>query len=160
MSESMRPHRRQPPRLPSHCDSPGKNTGVGCHFLLQCTKVKSESEVAQSCLTFSDLWTEGCQAPLSMGFSRQEYWSGIPLPSLLLLSLLHWETGSLPLAPPGKPLTSLSPYSVLMYEKSKAIASDKSLNLLFRGNVQPTLLSQIQKSAWEGQEGIWPLFLP
>ena len=47
-----------------------------------------------------------------------------------------------------------------MYEKSKAIASDKSLNLLFRGNVQPTLGSQIQKSAWEGREGIWPLFLP
>ena len=36
-------------------DSPGKNTGVGCHFLLQCMKVKSESEVAQSCLTLSDL---------------------------------------------------------------------------------------------------------
>ena len=50
-------------------DSPGKNTGVGCHFLLQCMKVKSESEVIQSCPT------------LSMGFSRQEYWSGVPLPS-------------------------------------------------------------------------------
>ena len=43
--------RRQPTRLPRPWDSPGKNTGVGCHFLLQCTKVKSESEVAQSCLT-------------------------------------------------------------------------------------------------------------
>ena len=105
-------------------------------------------------------WTAAYQAPPSMGFSRQEYWSGVPLPSPLLLSLLHWQTGSLPLAPPGKPLTSLSPYCVLMYEKSKAIASDKSLNLLFRGNVQPTLGSQIQKSAWEGREGIWPLFLP
>ena len=50
----MRPHRRQPTRLPRPWDSPGKNTGVGCHFLLQCTKVKSESEVAQSCLTPSD----------------------------------------------------------------------------------------------------------
>ena len=47
----MRPHRRQPTRLPCHWDSPGKNTGVGCHFLLQCMKVKSESEVAQSCPT-------------------------------------------------------------------------------------------------------------
>ena len=50
----MRPHRRQPTRLPCPWDSPGKNTGVGCHFLLQCMKVKSESEVAQSCWTFSD----------------------------------------------------------------------------------------------------------
>ena len=46
----MRPHRLQPTRLPRPWDSPGKNTGVSCHFLLQCMKVKSESEVAQSCL--------------------------------------------------------------------------------------------------------------
>ena len=50
----MRPHRRQPTRLPRPWDSPGKNTGVGCHFLLQCMKVKSESEVVQSCPTLSD----------------------------------------------------------------------------------------------------------
>ena len=50
----MWPHRRQPTRLPGPWDSPGKNTGVGCHFLLQCMKVKSESEVAQSCLTLRD----------------------------------------------------------------------------------------------------------
>ena len=50
MSNSVRPHRRQPNRLPRPWDSPGKNTGVGCHFLLQCMKVKSESEVAQSCV--------------------------------------------------------------------------------------------------------------
>ena len=54
MSDSVRPQRRQPTRLPSPWDSPGKNTGVGCHFLLQCMKVKSESEVAQSCPTPSD----------------------------------------------------------------------------------------------------------
>ena len=54
MSDSVRPHRRQPTRLPSPWNSPGKNTGVGCHFLLQCMKVKSESEVAQSCPTLSD----------------------------------------------------------------------------------------------------------
>ena len=51
---TVRPHRRQPSRLPRPWDSPGKNTGVGCHFLLQCTKVKSESEVAQSCPNLSD----------------------------------------------------------------------------------------------------------
>ena len=50
----MRPHRRQPTRLSHPWDSPGKNTGVGCHFLLQCMKVKSESEVAQLCLTLSN----------------------------------------------------------------------------------------------------------
>ena len=54
MSDSVRPHGRQPTRLPHPWDSPGKNTGVGCHFLLQCRKVKSESEIAQSCPTLSD----------------------------------------------------------------------------------------------------------
>ena len=54
MSDSVRPHRRQPTRLLCLWDSPGKNTGVGCHFLLQCMKVKSESEVAQSCPTLSN----------------------------------------------------------------------------------------------------------
>ena len=53
-SDSMRPHRWQPTRLSHPCNSPGKNTGVGCHFLLQCMKVNSESEVAQSCLTLSN----------------------------------------------------------------------------------------------------------
>ena len=54
MSDSVRHHRRQPIRLPRPWDSPGKNTGVGCHFFLQCMKVKSESEVAQSYPTLSD----------------------------------------------------------------------------------------------------------
>src|SRR5574340_856504 len=54
MSDSVQPHRRKPTRLPCPWDSPGKNTGVGCHFLLQCMKVKSEREVAQSCLTLSE----------------------------------------------------------------------------------------------------------
>ena len=54
VSDSVQPHRWQPTRLPRPWDSPGKNTGVGCHFLLQCMKVESESEVSQSCLTLSD----------------------------------------------------------------------------------------------------------
>ena len=149
MSDSVRPHRRQPTRLCRPRDSPGKNTGVGCHFLLQCMKVKSEREVTQSCLTLSDpmdcsfpgssihgifqartlewvaisfssAWkwkvkmktfsrvrllatpqTAAYQAPPPMGFSRQEYWSGLPLPSpekhLVLLYWLHqslWLCGS------------------------------------------------------------------
>ena len=82
MSNSVRPHRRQPTMLPRHWDSPGKNTGVGCHFLLQCMKVKSESQVAQSCPNLSD--PMDCSLPGSSvrGISRQEYWSGVPLPSL------------------------------------------------------------------------------
>ena len=74
---TLRPHRRQPTRLPCPWDSPGKNTGVGCHVLLQCEKVKSLSRVR----LFSTPWTAAYQAPPSMGFSRQEYWSGLPLPS-------------------------------------------------------------------------------
>ena len=54
MSDSVQPQRRQPTRLPRPWDSPGKNTGVGCHFLLQCMKVKTESEVVQSCSTLSN----------------------------------------------------------------------------------------------------------
>ena len=54
MSDSVRPHGRQPTRLLHPWDSPGKNTGVGCYFLLQCVKVESEIEVTQSCMTLSD----------------------------------------------------------------------------------------------------------
>ena len=135
MSDSVQSYRRQPNRLSCPWDSPGKNTGVGCHFLLQCMKVKSESEGAQSCLTLRDPtdcslpgssihaifqvrvleWvatsipiylpsvegkllllllsrfsrvrlcatpeTTAHQAPPSLGFSRQEHWSGLPFPS-------------------------------------------------------------------------------
>ena len=123
--------RRQPTRLPRPWDSPGKNTGVGCHFLLQCMKVKSESKVTQSHPTLSDTmdcsplgsfirgifqarvlqwgchcllqsnirsdqslshvwllatpWTVAYQAPPSMGVSRQEYWSRVPLPSFIYI---------------------------------------------------------------------------
>ena len=79
VSNSVQPCRRQPTRMPCPWDSPGKNTGVGCHFLLQCMKVKVKS--------LSRVWpsatplTAAYQAPPSMGFSRQEYWSGVPLPS-------------------------------------------------------------------------------
>ena len=70
---TLRPQRQQPTRLPRPWDSPGKNTGVGCHFLLQCMKVKSESEVAQLCLTLATPWTAAYETPPSMGFSRQKY---------------------------------------------------------------------------------------
>ena len=86
----MRPHRRLPTRLPCPWDYPGKNTGVGCHFLLQCIKVKSESEVAQSCLTLSDLIDCSLPGSSAVGFSRQEYWSRLPLPSPNLLLHKHY----------------------------------------------------------------------
>ena len=104
MSDSVWPHRRQPARLLWPWDSPGKNTGVCCHFLLQRMKVKSESEVSQSCPTLND--PMDCSLPgssihgifqarvlpwvaiafshqdsMSMLFPRQEYWSGLPFPS-------------------------------------------------------------------------------
>ena len=134
VSDSVQPHIWQPTRLPCPWDSPGKNTGVACRVLLQCMKVKSQSEVAQSCPTLSDpmdcsppgssihgifqarvlewgaiafsgksllkshkaslracrhfshvwlcmtTWTVARQASPSMGFSRQEYWSGLSCP--------------------------------------------------------------------------------
>ena len=70
-------HRRQPTRLPHPWDSPGKNTGVGCHFLFQCVKVKSLNPVWLLAIP----WTSAYQAPPSLGFSRQEYWSGVTLSS-------------------------------------------------------------------------------
>ena len=70
------PHRRQPISLLHPWDFPGRSTGVGCHFLLQRVKVKSLSRVRLSVTP----WTAAYQAPLSMGFSRQEYWSGSPVP--------------------------------------------------------------------------------
>ena len=91
---SVWPHRRQPTRLPRPWDSPGKNTKVGCHFLLQCMKVKSESEVTQSCPTLCDPWTAAYQAPPSIGFSRQEYWSGVPSPSPLIPHLFAMNNGT------------------------------------------------------------------
>ena len=81
---------------PGSCpwDSPGKNTGVGCHFLLQCMKVKVK--LLSRVRLFETPWTAAYQAPLSMEFSRQEYWSGLPLPSPLLLSsyVCFWSLSS------------------------------------------------------------------
>ena len=73
--------------------SVNRTNGVGCHFLLQCMKVKSESEVAQSCLTLVTPWTTDHQAPPSKGFFRQKYWSGVPLPSPNRTKVAHNEAG-------------------------------------------------------------------
>ena len=114
MSDSVRPHSRQPTRLPRPWDSPGENTGVGCHFLLQCVKVRSESEVAQSCPTLSN--PMDCSPPGSSvhgifkarvlewgatAFSEIQQWRNT--------KVLHtvWGPGQVPLPPrPGKELGS------------------------------------------------------
>ena len=75
MSDSVPPHRRQPTRLPRPWDSPGKNTGVGCHFLLQCMKVKSLSHIQ----FFTTPWPAALQAPLAHGIfqARVLEWAAI-----------------------------------------------------------------------------------
>ena len=78
---TLRPHRRKPTRLRHPWDSPGKNTGVGCHILLQCMKVKVKVKSLSRVQLLATPQTAPYQAPASMGFSRQEYWSGVPLPS-------------------------------------------------------------------------------
>ena len=87
VSDSVWPHRRQTTRLCRPWDSPGKNTGVGCHFLLQCMKVESESEVAQSCLTLSD--PMDCSLPGSSVHgifqARVLEWGAMAFSNLLLL---------------------------------------------------------------------------
>ena len=88
VSDSVRTQRLEPTRLPHPWASPGKNIGVGCHFLLQRMKVKSESEVVQSCPTLHD--PMDCSLPGSSvhGIFQQEYWSGVPLPALSSMSLV------------------------------------------------------------------------
>ena len=111
----MWPHRWRPTRLPCPLDSVGKNTGVGCRFLLQCMKVKSESEVAQSCPTLSD--PMDCMQPTRLlrpwdfpgkstgvGCCVLLQGSNLEGSNPYLLCILHWQVGSLPLGPPGKPM--------------------------------------------------------
>ena len=94
MSDSVRPHRRQPIRLRHPWDSPGKNTGVSCHFLLQYTKVKSESEVAQSCLTLSD--PMDCSPP------------GPSIHGIFQARVLEWGAIAFSAYPPCSPPTQFS----------------------------------------------------
>ena len=81
-------HRQQPTRLARPWDSPGKNTGVGCHFLLQCMKVENESEVAQSCLTLSDLMYRSLPGSSVHGIfqARVLEWGAIAFSNVLLNS--------------------------------------------------------------------------
>ena len=100
MSNSVRPHGQQPTRLPCPWDSPGKNTGVGCHFLLQGIKVKSEREVAQLCLTLRD--PMDCSLPVSSVHgifqARVLEWGAIAFSDWLYVNTGHtvselWQKG-------------------------------------------------------------------
>ena len=107
MSDSMRPHRWQPTRLPRPWDSPGKNTGVGCHFPPQCMKVKSESEVAQSCPTLRN--PMDCSPPgssihgifqarvLGWGAIYRLFWCSVQFGALTFISFLLGEGDGTPL---------------------------------------------------------------
>ena len=90
----MQSHRRQPTRLPHPWDSPGNNTGLGCHFLLQCMKGKSEREVTQSCPTVSD--PMDCSPPGSSihGIFQTRVLDGVPLP--LVFPILLFSCIGLP----------------------------------------------------------------
>ena len=103
MSDSVRPHRRQPTRLPRPRDSPGKNTRVGCHLLLQCMEVKSESEVAQSCPTLSD--PMDCSPP------------GSPIPGILQAGVLEWGAITFSKLPYDPAIPLLGVYSKAMEPK-------------------------------------------
>ena len=104
MSDSVRPHRRQPTRLPCPWDSPGKNTGVGCHFLLQCMKVKSKSKVAQSCPTPSI----DCSPP------------GSSIHGIFQLRVLEWSAESRDVTLPTKVHTvKAMVFPVVMWETVK-----------------------------------------
>ena len=102
MFDSVRPHRQQPTRLPRSWDSPGKNTGVGCHFLLQCMKVKSESEVAQSCPILSDpmdrsllCYAKSLQLCPTLCDPIDGSLPGSPVPGILQARTLEWVAISL-----------------------------------------------------------------
>ena len=110
MSDSVRPHRGQPTRLPCPWDSPGKNTGVGCHFLLQCMRVKSESEVPQSCPTLRD--PMDCSPPGSSVHgifqARVLEWGAIAFSVTRLSCKERWEMQSLDQWPRVQPTVDVA----------------------------------------------------
>ena len=91
VSDSVRPHRRQPTRLPDPWDSPGKNTGVGCHFLLQCMKLKSESEVTQSSLTLSNPMDCSLPGSSTHGILQARVLEWVPLPTPQQIPTKNWN---------------------------------------------------------------------
>ena len=129
MSDSVRPQRRQPTRLPRPWDSPGKNTGVGCHFLLQCMKVKSETEVAQSCPTLSH--PTDCSPPGSSVHgifqARVLEWGAIAFSA----KQKYW--GEFPFSPPGASpkIINICSWTFQSYEPKKLFYANCHFEFLF-----------------------------
>ena len=121
MSDSVRPHRRQPTRLPYPWDSLGKNTGVRCHLLLQCMKVKNESELTQSCPTLSDpidcsLWGSSVHG---ISQARVLEWGAIAF-SVSLSSMYLWGTYYTPGLPDsGEMALNMSTKLLNLMEKTR-----------------------------------------
>ena len=122
MSDSVRPHRWQPTRLRHPWDSPGKTAGVGCHFLLQCMKVKSESEVAQSCPTLSD--PVDCSPP------------GSSIHGIFQARILEWGAIAFSI--------SLGYQSLFSYTPKKSAP----LPILSSSSTPPPLLTTIMDLSW------------
>ena len=130
MSNSVRPHGRQLTRLCCPWDSPGKNTRMGCHFLLQCMKVKSESEVTQSCPTLRDPMDWSPPSSSIHGIFQARVLSGLPLPSRLLRLTL----------PNYLPPSRNTPLSFSLNEfKWKLLFSKRSTLWLSGTNYRPSL---------------------
>ena len=139
----MRPHRQQPTRLPRLYDSPGKNTGVGCHFLLQCMKVKNESEVTQLCPTPRD--PVDCSLPgssvLGIFQARVLKWGAIAL-SIQCISSWRREWQPTPIFLPGeshgqRSLAGFSPWGHKESDTTEGLRFHFSLSCIGEGNVNP-----------------------
>ena len=152
MSSSSRPHGLQPTRHPRPWDSPGKNTGVGCHFLLQCMTVKSESEVAQSCLTLHD--PMDCSLP---GSSVRGIFQALPKAKLAPKRILtlkiyihqrrRWHPT--PVLLPGKPhgwasLVGCSPWGREELDTTELLHFHFSLSCIGEGNGNPLQCSCLE----------------
>ena len=122
MSDSVQPHRWQPTRLPCLWDSPGKNTGVGCHFLLQCMKGKVKVKSLSHVRLFATPWTIAYQAPVVHGIFQARVLEWVAISFSRASSQPRDRTGSpilqadtLPSEPPRKPITKCKSVSVRYY---------------------------------------------
>ena len=149
----MWPQRQQPTRLPRPWDSPGKSTRVGCHFLLHCMKVKSESEVAQSCPTLSN--PMDCSPPGSSAHgvfqARALEWAPVPSPSLMLTTAKSpWQT----MLPWANHLTSEPPFSHL-WNGTKTSTSLTEYETRWKLKALEVPRSPWKKSTATGQQQLW-----
>ena len=134
MSDSVRPHRQKPSRLPHPWDSPGKNTGVGCHFLLQCMKVKRESEVTPSCPTLSNLMD--CSLP------------GSSIPGIFQARVLEW--GAIAFSESG--LQGLYNYINACEAFRKVFRAQGALRNTFRTDIRNSGLCHLLFSTWNSAQ--------